>query len=291
MKKSIESVMIASIRILNPRHRDKKRFAIVVESIRSLGLKKPIKISRNEDADDSPTPYDLICGQGRIEAFLALGYEQIPAEIVSVSKEDRLLMSLVENMARRFPRPIDLMAEIERLKALGYSNSAIAKKLGLSDTRVGDFLTLKERGEERLLNAALNGTISIGVATEISKADTIESQRALLKAYQGLQLTKEAIRTVKRLIEQRRFLGKGRPVREQASTKALSSAEGMVKAYRTETQRMKGMIRKGKVCEEKIVFLTTAFTALFKDENFVNLLGSEHSLSMPEFFRKRIAAA
>jgi len=291
MKKSIDSVPIASIRILNPRHRDKKKFAVVVESIKELGLKKPIKISRNEDEASSPTPYDLICGQGRIEAFLALGYEVIPAEIVSVPKEDRLLMSLVENMARRFPRPADLMAEIERLKALGYSNRIVGTKLGIDDARVSEYVTLKKRGEERLLNAALNGTVSVGVAIEIAMADTVQEQRALLKAYQEKQLTKNAIRTVRRLIEERRLLGKGRSARGVPSKRSLTSAEGMVKAYTHETERMRDMVRKARICDEKTVFLTNAFGILLTDRNFVRLLGSEKTLDMPEFFRSQITAS
>ena len=32
---------------------------------------------------------------------MALGYKEIPAMVVEISKEERLLRSLVENMARR----------------------------------------------------------------------------------------------------------------------------------------------------------------------------------------------
>ena len=44
----------------------------------------------------------VICGQGRIEACRILGFTEIPAIIVDISKEDRMLRSLVENMARRY---------------------------------------------------------------------------------------------------------------------------------------------------------------------------------------------
>jgi ParB family transcriptional regulator, chromosome partitioning protein len=99
MNDEVQLVPIDQIRILNPRHRDPKKFAQILESIRNLGLKKPIQVSlRSKEEGDEPG-YDLVCGQGRIEAFQALGFTEIPAIVVAVSKEDRLLRSLVENMA------------------------------------------------------------------------------------------------------------------------------------------------------------------------------------------------
>jgi hypothetical protein len=41
--------------------------------------------------------YDLICGQGRLEAYQSLGQREIPAIVVSASDEDSAIMSLVEN--------------------------------------------------------------------------------------------------------------------------------------------------------------------------------------------------
>jgi len=48
-------------------------------------------------------------------AFTALGYKEIPAIVVEISKEERLLRSLVENMARRLPAPLELINEIQRI--------------------------------------------------------------------------------------------------------------------------------------------------------------------------------
>src|ERR1051326_2856586 len=137
MNDEIKMIPIERIRIINPRHRDRKKFEAIVQSIRNLGLKKPIQVSlRTADEGQGPG-YDLVCGQGRIEAFLALGHKEIPALVVEVSKEERLLRSLVENMARRFPPPLALMNEIDRLKAQGYTNVEIGKKLDITDTTVG----------------------------------------------------------------------------------------------------------------------------------------------------------
>jgi ParB family transcriptional regulator, chromosome partitioning protein len=119
MTDEVKLIPISEIRILNPRHRDRKKFEAIVQSIKNLGLKKPIQVSLRSPNEAAGAGYDLVCGQGRIEAFIALGHKDIPAVIVEISKEERLLRSLVENMARRYPAPLALINEIERLKGAG----------------------------------------------------------------------------------------------------------------------------------------------------------------------------
>ncbi|MCI0748840.1 MAG: ParB N-terminal domain-containing protein [Verrucomicrobia subdivision 3 bacterium] len=283
MKDEVKMIPIERIRILNPRHRDRKKFEVIVQSIKNLGLKKPIQVSlRSEQEADEPG-YDLVCGQGRVEAFITLGHKEIPAVIVEISKQERLLRSLIENMARRYPAPLALMQEIERLKTQGYSNAEIGKKLDIDNAIVAGLITLKNAGEERLLDAATSGRIPLGVAMDISKANSVETQRELLKAYESKQLNLLSIRTVKRLIDQRRFAGKRRDTNNRAGRKRLTSAESLVNAYRRESQKQKLMIRKAKVCDAKLVFIVTAFSKLIADENFVNLLRAESLSSMPKY--------
>ena len=148
MKDEVTMIPIEKIRILNPRHRDRKRFELIVQSIRNLGLKKPIQVSLRSAAEGEEPGYDLVCGQGRLEAFLALGHKEIPAIVVEVSKEDRLLRSLVENMARRLPPPLALMNEIDRLKEQGYTNLEIGAKLDIAD-RYGRRVHRPEEGGRR----------------------------------------------------------------------------------------------------------------------------------------------
>ena len=283
MKDEIKMVPIERIRILNPRHRDRKKFEVIVQSIKNLGLKKPIQVSLRSTQEAEGPGYDLVCGQGRIEAFVALGHKEIPAVVVEVSKEDRLLRSLVENMARRYPAPLALICEIERLKAAGYSIVEIGNKLDIDGTTVRGLIALKKAGEERLLDAATSGRIPLGVAIDIAKANSVETQRELLKAYETKQLNQVSIRTVKRLIDQRRFAGKLRDSNNRGSRKRLTSAESLVNAYRRESQRQKLLIKKAKICDAKLIFIVTAFTRLLTDANFVTLLRAESLSTMPKY--------
>jgi len=286
MNNEVKMIHIDQITIINPRHRDKKRFEQIVQSIKNLGLKKPIQVSLRSVKNGEEAGYDLVCGQGRIEAFKVLGFTEIPAEVVEISREDRLLRSIVENMARRFPTTKDLIEEIERLKAEGYSNTDIGKKLDMADSVVGGYLALSKAGEARLVDAAIKGLIPVGVAVEIAKADTPELQKELLKAYENKQLNQASIRVVKRLMQQRRFLGKGTKI--AAEQKKATTADGLVNAYKRESQRQKIMIRKARICDTRLLFVVTAFKNLLDDDNFVTLLQAEGLATMPKYLSEKI---
>ncbi len=117
---TVQMVPIDQINFLNPRSRNKPVFQSIVSSISNLGLKRPVTVVRRHDPGDGK-PYDLVCGQGRIEAFIALGQTLVPAIVIDASREECFLMSLVENVARRAHRPLELLREVSALKARGGS--------------------------------------------------------------------------------------------------------------------------------------------------------------------------
>src|SRR3546814_4323751 len=88
-------------------------------------------------SDWSPDGCSSDLGEGRLEAFRMLGEAEIPAVVIDADEADCLVMSLIENIARRPHRPIDLMAEIGNLAKRGYSDAEIAEKIGCSRGWVG----------------------------------------------------------------------------------------------------------------------------------------------------------
>ena len=82
MNDEVIMIPIAEIHVLNPRHRDQKKFEVIVNSIKTLGLKMPITVSLRAENEPAGLKYDLVCGQGRMEAFIALGHLEIPAIVV-----------------------------------------------------------------------------------------------------------------------------------------------------------------------------------------------------------------
>src|SRR5260370_7409119 len=149
---AVELIPIERITVINPRVRSKKIFKEIVSNIAELGLKRPITVTRRGDADGPR--YALVCGQGRLEAYQALGQHEIPAIVVEANTEDCMVMSLVENLARRQHRAIDLLHDIEGLKQRGYNDTTIARKTGLTIEYVKPVLRLLQNREHRLFRPA-----------------------------------------------------------------------------------------------------------------------------------------
>src|SRR5262245_17132988 len=123
---TVRMIPIKQIEILNPRERGRKKFAQIAANIANLGLKTPVTVAHLE-GKNGDARYYLVCGQGRYEAYLSLGQDEIPAIVVEGSKEDLLLMSLAENLARRKHRTVELVWEIQALKERGYTHAEIAR--------------------------------------------------------------------------------------------------------------------------------------------------------------------
>ena len=68
----VQMIPVNQINVLNPRSRNKIVFQGIVTNISNLGLKRPITVARRAQPSDGKD-YDLVCGQGRLEAFMALG--------------------------------------------------------------------------------------------------------------------------------------------------------------------------------------------------------------------------
>lgn len=285
----VETIPVDQIAILNPRTRNAKAFQEMVDSISKVGLKKPITVSRSTNTNGE-RPYELVCGQGRLEAFISLGASEIPAIIEDVEQADSMIMSLVENLARRQHRPLELLHDIARLGAQGYSDAEIAAKTGLSYDYVHSVQHLLEEGEERLLTAVETGQIPLSIATIIAAADGEDVQAALTQAYQEGHLRGKKLLAAKRIVEQRGRRGKAmRPHSGAPGTRRISSA-ALVRAYKMEADRQRLMIKRAEIAQHRLLFLVEAMRTLLADDNFSNLLRAEGLLTMPRPLAKLTAA-
>lgn len=74
----VRMIPVDRINVLNPRDRGRHKFTQIVGNIARLGLKKPITVTQ-AGGINGESRYDLVCGQGRLEAYIALGQPEIPA--------------------------------------------------------------------------------------------------------------------------------------------------------------------------------------------------------------------
>jgi ParB family chromosome partitioning protein len=284
-EKEIERIPIGEIRVANPRSRNKLKFQLVVASIRAVGLKKPILVSRR-DLDADGTRYDLVCGQGRMEACLALGEATIPAVVIDASREEQFLMSLVENIARRPPSTRALLAELRSLRQRNYKTEEIAKKLGLDRTYIHGIVRLVEHGEELLIRAVEAGRMPISVAVEIASGNDHEVQRALSEAYEKGDLRGSKLTAAKRIIAQR--IEKQKQVGKDHQSRRKLTSDRLVREYQQRTREQRNLVRKANATKDRLLLLTSALRSLFADEHFITLLRAENLSDIPQQLAMRI---
>ena len=284
----VEMIPIDRISVINPRARNKRTHREIVDNIESIGLKRPITVSRRSGLGEPR--YDLVCGEGRLDAFRMLGETKIPAIVREASEADCLVMSLVENVARRQHRPIDIMSEIGSLSKRGYSPAEIGGKIGLSPAYVAMIVVLLERGEERLVAAVESGLIPVSFAIDIARADHAEVQDVLMDAYAAGQIKGKKLSSVRRLLDQRvkrskavpdPGLGLKHPGRK-------FSAKDLMRIYEREADKQRLLVKKSDFAQARLLFVVEALKDLLADEGFRTLLRAEQLETMPRALTVRI---
>ena len=239
------------IRILNPRVRNRRTFEEMVENIASIGLKRPITVAQRAGTDQ--LEYDLVCGQGRLEAFIELKQNRI-----SRHRRSRPTRGLPRHEPRRelrapAARPIDLMREIGALRKRGYTDRQIGDKIGVTAEYVNMIAGLLAKGEERLVSAVETGLLPLNLAIQIAKTDAAGAQRALMDAYTQKKLRGRKLALVRRLIQQRELRGpqlRNNPFGRRDGAKRMLTSEGLVRAYQQEADPSEAADQEGRVDSE-----------------------------------------
>jgi len=287
---TIEMIPISRITVLNPRARNKRQHREIVNNIETIGLKRPITVSKHDGPGG--TRYDLVCGEGRLEAFQMLGQTEIPAVVIEASESECLVMSLVENIARRVQRPIDVMNEIGALRKRGYTEAEISRKIGITSGWVSMIVTLLERGEERLLSAVETGLIPISLAMEISRAESEEAQNLLLEAYETGKLRGKKLASVRRLLDLR-MRGRSKSITagkfgRKGTTRKLTASD-LMQVYQREAEKQRLLVKKSDFTQTRLLFIVEAIKDLLTDDGFLTLLRAEGLETMPRALAMRIA--
>lgn len=286
----VEMIPLDAIHVLNPRARNRKQHQEIIENIRLIGLKRPITVCRRGASGGRPQ-FDLVCGQGRLEAFRALGQREIPALVTEATQHECLLKSLVENIARRHQSSIEQLQEVARLRARGHSTNSIANRLGVSAQWIQMILGLMDHGERRLLRGVESGTIPLSLAVDISKSSDSDIQNLLTDAYTKGVLRGKKLAAVRRLLEQRHKsrrddnlsgeLRKRTPKRPQM--------EDLRRLYETEAEKHRILIKKADFVQQKLLVIVTALKELFSSHpEFLQILQEEGLDSLPRQLDMRI---
>ena len=279
-----EEIPVDRILVVNPRTRNRVKWLEIVASIKAVGLKRPITVSPREVPDEAGHTYDLVCGQGRLEAHIELGQPTIQAVVIEASEADRYLMSLVENIARRPSSYKAIYFEVRNLMERGYDGPVIAQKLGIDRSYVHGIVRLVERGEAKLIEQVELGRVPISVAVQIASGDDEEVQKALAEGYESGELRGSKLQAVRKLIKERKAQREGKvtPPKKPLTGAALANI------YKVRVREQKRLVAKADQAKEKLLIVAAVMRQLLADEDLITVLRAESLFDMPEQLALRV---
>lgn len=277
---TITFIPVDEIYILNPRERSQLIAEEIRHNIRNVGLKRPITVTPKKSAKGGKR-YDLVCGQGRLEAYIAAGETEIPSIIKEVSKEDAHIMSLVENIARRNCNSLELLQSIKYLKSQGYEDNTIAEKTNLTKEYIRGIVRLLEQGEDYLVSAVEKGRIPLHHALKIAIEDDSTVQIALAEAYESGTLSGKKLVLAQKIISRRKHYGKGlaTPQRERSGV----TADDVIAAYEKGAREKKQLLAQSNYIRQILSYTSAALHQLLTDVHFTNQLKAVGMHDIPQY--------
>jgi ParB family chromosome partitioning protein len=269
-----EDVPIDDVKVINSRNRDQEQFDMNVESIEGVGLMKPIRV--NDKFLETTGKYELICGEGRLLAHKQLGKTHVPAEVVTCTRKEALLQSLVENIARTKPGSMDFARELKRLHDEGWDYPRIAKVACKTERYIRDYIQLVEQGEERLIQGVETGIFPIKFAIQVASTDDSQIQAVLMDAFAAGLVTTTNFGQARRIISARAKQSKKSPASRDYTV-------GQLQHDIAETTRVKtGYVREAKSKENRFMTLLAGVNTLFQDTELITLLRRQQLDKRPE---------
>ncbi|AMV32082.1 ParB-like nuclease domain protein [Pirellula sp. SH-Sr6A] len=263
-----EEVPIELIKVINSRDRDNDQFKMNVSSISELGLMKPIRV--NDKFLEKTGFYELICGEGRLLAHKELGKTRVLAEVVTCTRKEAYLQSLVENIARTKPGTMDFARELKRLRDEGWEYAKIAKVACKTAEYIRQYIRLIEQGEERLILGVEQGVFPITFALQVTNSDNSQLQHLLMDAFDQGIVTTANFAHARKIITQYASSGKKR-----AASKKDYTVDQLKQDIADATKQKTNYVKQAEHKENRFLTLLTGINAIWRDEEFRRVLTEE----------------
>ena len=153
----------------------------LAQSIKSQGLLQPILVRKKSNEEK----YEIIAGERRYLACKRAGIREIPAIVCTLSDEECMVVSLVENLQREDLNVIEEARALDKIRTLlNLTQEELAKRVGKSRSHVANTMRLLQL-EEEILQGIFEGKISAGHGRALlgisSKEDRIKVYEYILK--------------------------------------------------------------------------------------------------------------
>lgn len=172
---------------------DRQKLDELKQSIIENGLIQPITIRSVDDG------YELISGERRLRAVQELGIVQIPAYVMEVESDEKLLeLALIENIQRDDLNAIEVAMAYDRLqKEYNLTQEEVAKKVGKDRATVANFIRLLKLPDV-IQDSLKKDELSMGHARALmgvnSRGEQIQLWRKIIKNGWSVRRVEEAVR-------------------------------------------------------------------------------------------------
>lgn len=151
----------------------------LMQSIAEHGILQPLIVIKLGDG------YELIAGERRLRASKLLGLKTVPAIVRSATDQQKLELSLIENVQREDLNPIEAAKAYKQLiDDFGLGHEEVAKKVGKSRPAVSNTIRLLDLPAE-MQQALIDRKIGYGAARALlgvpSEAERLSLFRRLMQ--------------------------------------------------------------------------------------------------------------
>ena len=277
------NILIDKIKVINPRNRDEEQFKMNVQSIENNGMLMPIRV--NDKFLEKTGFYELVCGEGRLIAHQRLEKTEIEVEVVTCTRKEAYLQSLIENLARSRPGTMQFAREAKQLHDEGLDYDQISKICCRSPEYVRQYIGLVENGEDRLIQGVEQNVFSISFAVLVAQSDDASIQNVLMDAFD------QGVVNCQNFGRARRIIGARLERASQANGAAKKNRAGLTVAVLKKdisdlTKAKDSFVREAESKENRFLTLLTAINALWHDEAFVKIITEEQVTDRPELVGK-----
>jgi ParB family chromosome partitioning protein len=157
------------------KHFDEQALQELAASIKQHGIVQPLIVAKKSGS------YIIIAGERRYRAAQLAGLTDVPAIVRTVDEQEKLEVSLIENVQREDLSKLELAAAYLKLHdQFNLDNKAIGAQVGRSESSVVNIIRLLQLPAQAK-TALNNNLISEGHARQIVALKTEQDQLALLE--------------------------------------------------------------------------------------------------------------
>jgi len=157
---------------------DQEGLEALANSVKEFGVLQPLLVSRIEK--ETGTEYQLVAGERRLLASKMVGLAQVPVIVRDPTEQEKLEISLIENVQRMDLNAMEKAEAYQRLvKEFNLMQKDVAKLCGKSREAIANTLRLLDLPDD-IKRALRDEKISEGHARAMLAVSGAEKQRAVL---------------------------------------------------------------------------------------------------------------